>query len=233
MKALILASGAGTRLKPLTNKIPKSLIKVNGEPIIKRLIDSLIQNKIQNLVITTGPFEQRLRDYIGQNYPQLKVEYVHSPLYQSTNYIYSMWLARGYLINTDVIYLHGDLFFDSSLMKKIISLDQSGALVNKGQRPQKDFKARIKDRRIVEIGVKVSGPNTGFCLPLFKLKNNDWEMWMDRIDGYIKDGKTNCYAEDAFNEISHQLNLCPVYFKNKLAMEIDDLEDLEKARKVY
>ena len=94
------------------------------------------------------------------------------------------------------------------------------------------MKARIKNGRVTEIGVDVFGNNVGFCLPLFKFLEKDFKIWMEKIDEFIKKGKTNRYAEDAFNEISDKIKLSPLYYEKEFAMEIDDFEDLKKAREL-
>lgn len=233
MKVIILASGASRRLGSLTENKPKCLIKIGGRAILGRIVDSFLGNKIDNLVITTGYFEEKIKKFMKNNYPQIKTTYVYNSLYESTNYIYSIWLAKDFLKNNDVIYMHSDLFYDSRLLKKIVDFKQSGVLVNKRLVPEKDFKARIKRGLVTEIGVDVFGNDVGFCLPIFKFLKSDFQKWLSKIDEFIKTGRTNCYAEDAFNEISDEIKLYPVYYDKEVAMEIDDFEDLKKAKEMF
>ena len=79
----------------------------------------------------------------------------------------------------------------------------------------------------------IEGENLRFLAPVYKFKNADFRKFLIKIDNFIKEGKTNSYAEDAFNEISGQIKLHPIYFDNEFCMEIDDFDDLKTAKKYF
>ena len=231
MKAIILAAGPATRLRPSTEQTPKCLINVAGVSILERIIQSLIDNNVIDIIITTGYFEQKIKNFMQNKFPELKITYVRNPVYDKTNYIYSLWLAREAAKEDDIILLHGDLLYDLKLMKNIINQSKTSALIKKEKpAPEKDFKARIKNGLISEIGVKVSGNDARFCAPLYKFLNSDFKILLNEMEKFIKAGKVNSYTEDAFNSISGQIKLYPLYFDNEFCMEVDDLDDLEKAK---
>lgn len=228
MKALILAAGAGRRLRPLTDCVPQSLIKIGYKTLVDYQLEGLMKHGIEKIIVTTGPFKEKFEEYVRSNY-RIKVWFVNNPRYETTNYIYSLWLTKG-LIDSDVLLLHGDLVFDEVLIGELIEAKGNHVLVNREIKPpDKDFKALIKDNRIVEIGVELSGPNTYFCAPMYKFSRSDFLRWLNEIENFIKKGKTNCYAEDALNEISDEIALYPLY-SEKFCMEIDTVDDLEKAK---
>ena len=255
MKAIILASGEGKRLRPLTYEIPKPLIKIlEDKTILDYQMDNLIGCNIKNIIITTGPFEDKIKMHVKEKYPEIKVSYVNNPKYKTTNYIYSMWLTKG-LIGDDIILLHGDLLFDKKLLERLINekpflrkksftkrdinerhlvYDEKNincVLVNrKIKAPEKDFKAVIENNRVVKIGVEFFGENAFFSAPLYKFSKSDFLCWLDEIEKFIKKGEVKRYAEDAFNKISDKIVLRPLYFDDELCMEIDTKEDLEMAR---
>lgn len=232
MKAIILASGPGSRLLPTTKEIPKTLIEINNVSLLERMIRSLIENNIKDIIITTGYLEQKIKDFMQKKFPQLNIVYVNSPIYDKTNYIYSLWLAKEVIGDSDIILIHGDMVYDFSLIKKIVEKDKTCALIKRDlPYPKKDFKARIKNGLVSEIGVKVFGDDVRFCAPVYKFLNADFKILLNEMDKFIKEGRVNCYTEDAFNVISGQIKLHPLYFDNEFCMEIDDLDDLEKAKK--
>lgn len=234
MKAVILASGVGTRFSPVTHHQPKCLIKVNGRSILARILDSLIENGIKDILITTGHLEEKIKNFIKENYPKLKVTYVFNPKYKETNYIYSLWLAKDKLKNTDILLLHGDLIYDSVLLEKTIVFPQSSVLLNKiMELPIKDFKGRVKDGRVTEIGVNVFGKDAYFLMPLYKLFKKDLALWFLEIENFVKNGKVTCYAENAFNKVSDKMRIRPLFYTKESCMEIDNLEDLQKAEKIF
>jgi phosphoenolpyruvate phosphomutase len=232
MKAIILASGIGKRLQPLTNTLPKPMIKINDKTLIELQIDNLIQHNIKDLIITTGLFEEKLKKFLREKYQNLKIRYVNNPQYDTTNYIYSLWLTENY-IDSDIILLHGDLVFDDILLKKLIDENGNFVLVNKNVKvPKKDFKAIIENDKVIKIGVDNFTDNSFLSIPLYKFSKEDILFWMREIEKEIKNGNLNIYAEDAFNNISDKITLKPLYFSKELCMEIDTLDDLNKAKKL-
>ena len=230
MKALILASGEGKRLRPLTDDKPKALIQVGNKSLLGHQLDNLIGCNIKDIIITTGPFENKIKNYIEKKYLDINISYVNNPKYETTNYIYSMWLTKK-LIDSDIILLHGDLLFDKKLLEKLINEKyENCVLVNRKIRaPEKDFKAVVENNRVVKIGVKFSGENAFFSAPLYKFSKSDFSCWLDEIEKFIERGNMKRYAEDAFNKISDKIMLHPVYFDDEFCMEIDTKEDLEMA----
>lgn len=231
MKALILNSGRGERLRPLTEDKPKALIKIGDKTILDYQMDNLIGCGIRNIIITTGPFEDKIKMHVKEMYPEADVSYVNNPKYETTNYIYSMWLTRK-LIDDDIILLHGDLLFEEKLLERLIKEEcENCVLVNRKIRaPEKDFKAVVKNNRVVKIGVEFSGENAFFSAPLYKFSKADFLYWLNEIEEFIQKGDVKRYAEDAFNKISDKIMLRPVYFDDELCMEIDTTEDLRMAR---
>jgi phosphoenolpyruvate phosphomutase len=229
MKAIILASGVGRRLRPLTDRYPKSLLRVGGKTLIDYQLEALVKHGICDIVITTGHLGKKLEDHVRKT-GAASIQFVHNPEYERTNYIYSLWLTKG-LVDEDIILLHGDLLFDSVLIQKLLEARGNRVLVNRHVlSPEKDFKALIKRGRVVRIGVNLSGPGTFFCAPLYRFSKADFLLWLDKIEDYVRQGKVDCYAEDAFNEISDKVLLRPLYFK-EFCMEIDTKSDLEKTRR--
>jgi len=88
MKVVLLNSGIGKRLAPLTDNIPKCLIKISGnETILDHQLKIILNCGLKEFIITTGPFEERIIAHIEQFYPSIKIQYVNNPVYNKTNYI--------------------------------------------------------------------------------------------------------------------------------------------------
>ena len=234
MKVVILNAGIGKRLGALTKFKPKCLVKItNNDTILDYQLKIILKQNLNNIFILTGPFEDQIRTHIKLNYPSLSVNYIHNPIYNKTNYIYTLYLVRN-IINEDVVLIHGDLIFSDVILKEIINFKEKNCvLVNKEiPPPKKDFKALIIDARIVKIGVDVSGPESAFLAPLYKLTGQFFRSWLDHINVFINDNKVNCYAEDALNELLNKVNLKPFYINDISCKEIDDLEDLNYIKKI-
>lgn len=231
MKVIILNSGIGKRMGDLTKNNTKCLLKLNGETILGRQLKILKENNLKNIIITTGPFEEKIISYCKINFPELKIKYINNPVYDKTNYIHSIYLIKE-KIESDILLLHGDLVFDEKIIKKIINKKESCSFIKRDNKTisKKDFKALIKENKIKKISTKIEGENTHDFMPLYKFKKEDFNLWMSEIEKFIEQGNNKCYAEDALNEILNEIKLFYIEYNKELFMEIDDINDLEKVK---
>ena len=121
--ALLLAAGLGSRLGPLTEALPKCLVSVSGVPILERLVRALDSHGFERLVIVTGYRAETIRAYLGERFGGISVEYVVSPLFATTNNIYSLWLARR-LIDEPFLLVESDVVFDEHLLEPLLQPDR-------------------------------------------------------------------------------------------------------------
>jgi len=234
MKVILLNAGIGKRLGALTKSKPKCLVKItDNATILDYQLKNFLKCNLKNIIMLTGPFENQIRKHIELNYPSLNIQYIQNPIYNKTNYIYTLYLVKN-IINEDVILVHGDLIFSALILRDIINFKEKNCvLVNKEiPPPKKDFKALIIDERVVKISVDVSGPKSAFLAPLYKMTNQFFRSWLDQISAFVNANKLNYYAEDALNEILNQLDLKPFYINDINCKEIDDLEDLNVIKKI-
>jgi phosphoenolpyruvate phosphomutase len=234
MQAMILNSGIGKRMGRLTRDKPKCLIELtNHETILTRQLRLLLTNGINDIIITTGPFEEKIKDEISANFLKndLNIDFVHNDRYKDTNYIYSMYLARN-TIKNDLLLLHGDLVFTTELLSKFLTLDEKNAvLINtKASVPIKDFKGRVIENRIKQIGVDVFGDRCHVLMPMYKFKKSSFDFWMKEIESFVEDSSINVYAENALNNVLEKINLKPFEFANLFCSEVDDYDDLQNVR---
>lgn len=235
MKALIFNSGIGKRMGELTKNSPKSMVKLlNGETIFERQIRLLSECGIKDFVITTGPFEEQLIAVTKkQAYKDLSFTFVHNDLYDKTNYIYSCYLAKNYL-NDDLLTLHGDLVFNKNLVIKMLNDNRKSlGLINKNlPKPEKDFKGRVVDGRLREVGINIFDDNCFTFQPLYKLSVNDVNVWLNSIVDFVENKKiTSVYAENAFNEVSVNTNIEIMSYEDDYINEIDNVDDYNKVTK--
>ena len=232
MKALIFNSGIGKRMGDLTKNSPKSMVKLlNGETVFERQIRVLKECGIKEFVITTGPFEEQLIEVSKKKeFSDLVFHFVHNDVYDKTNYIYSFYLAR-HLLNDDVLMLHGDLVFNKNLVIALLNNPHSSVgLINKSiPLPKKDFKGRIINNKLREVGINIFDEDCFTFQPLYKLSKNDLKKWIDNIVVFIEEKHIDqVYAENAFNEISDTLNIVPMSYEGYYINEIDNVEDYNK-----
>lgn len=227
MKALILNSGLGHRMGVITSEHPKCMTEIGaGETILSRQLGILSDAGIRDVVMTTGYFEDVLKEYCASLGLPLQISFVKNPLYDSTNYIYSIYCAREQLSDDDVIMMHGDLVFEADVLDAVLSEEKSCMTVSSTlSLPEKDFKAVVRGERIEAVGIEFFD-NAMAAQPLYKLRKDDFAVWMQEIVRFCERGERKCYAENAFNAVSDRCCIYPLDVKDDLCAEIDTPEDL-------
>ena len=128
MKALILNSGLGSRMGVITNEHPKCMTEISYKnTILSRQLRILVSFGVEEVVMTTGYYDKVLLDYCEALHLPLKFTFVNNPLYNKTNYIYSIYCAKEQLKDDDIILMHGDLVFESLVMEAVIGNKQHAA----------------------------------------------------------------------------------------------------------
>ena len=202
MKAIIFNSGLGHRMGDETKTHHKSMTLLkDGETIFHRQIRLLSLEGVKDFIVTTGPFAEQLQAEAA-DFPNLNFTFVPNDIYDKTNYIYSMYLAREE-INDDMLFLHGDLVFNRRLVHDVLACpDKSCATVNfKKALPEKDFKGRVKDGKVVEVSIKIFDEDCFAFQPFYKLEKAAASAWVGKVVEFIHKGENKCYAENALNEI--------------------------------
>ena len=226
MKALILNSGLGSRMGALTSDHPKCMTEISPrETILSRQLHLIHQSGITDVVITTGYYDQVLIDYCNSLDYSLNYTFVKNPLYDSTNYIYSIYCARDYL-DDDILLMHGDLVFEGEVFDKVVSCDRSCMTVSSTEPlPEKDFKAKVENDKILAVGVDIF-EDAMEAQPLYKLQKEDWRLWLDKIIEFCEKDNRKVYAENALNELKGAADIHALDVRDMLCAEIDNPEDL-------
>ena len=229
MKALILNSGMGSRMGVLTSEHPKCMTEISGrETILSRQLSQIADQGIEEVVMTTGRHDQVLTEYCKSLDLPLTYTFVKNPVYDKTNYIYSIYCAREALAEDDILLMHGDLVFENMVLDQVIESKESCMTVSTTlPLPEKDFKAVVHDNQIEKVGIEFFEDALS-AQPLYHLKKEDWKIWLDRIETFCEREETSCYAENAFNEVSDQCLIRPLDVEDSLCAEIDNPEDLKQ-----
>lgn len=234
--ALLLAAGMGSRLSPLTDSTPKCLVEVNQIPILERLMRSLRSHGFKRLFVVTGHLSEVIEDYLGSHYADIEITYIHSPLYNTTNNIYSLWLA-GKVINEPFMLIESDLVFQPELLTPMLQPDRvaiskmlpwmNGTTVTLDQKHQ--FEAFC-------LGTASRNDASHYkTVNIYNFSRKTWKLIWARLDQYISAGKVNGYYEVVFAEMVAEgtISLVPVFFDPARWYEIDTLEDLRAAETMF
>jgi len=229
MKAFIINSGRGRRMEEMTENIHKSMVTLaNGETIFERQIRILSECGIDEFIVTVGYLKEQLTE-AGKRFPGLNFTFVENPDYDTTNAIYSVYLADKHM-NGDMLFLHGDLVFNKRLITDVLkSESDSLCLINEEKAlPEKDFKGRVEKGLLKEISVSVSGENCFALQPLYKLSEKTVAAWKDEIKKLVENGTVTVYAEDALNNLLGFTDVEAFSYRDYYIDEIDDAEDYKR-----
>lgn len=151
MKAVILAAGTASRLRPLTEHTPKCLLQIGERCLLQRSMDALIQNGIDQFVIVTGYLHEMIENFVAQQYgDSISVKYIHNEVYSSTNNIYSLWLARPEAENEDFLLLDSDLLYDANIVKEVLACDADNVLtLIKHELGEEEMKVVIDEKGVI------------------------------------------------------------------------------------
>ena len=120
MQAIILAAGMGKRLKELTQNNTKCMVKVNGVTLIDRMLHQIEKQHLSRIIIVVGYEGQKLIDYIGTLDIRTPILYINNPIYDKTNNIYSLALAKDWLCKEDTLLFESDLIFEDSVLEALV-----------------------------------------------------------------------------------------------------------------
>ena len=216
----------------ITKEHPKCMTEISYKnTILSWQLRLLVSFGVEEVVMTTGYYDVILADYCESLHLPLKFTFVKNAEYASTNYIYSIYCAKEELKDDDIILMHGDLVFESRVMEAVIETEDSCMAVSSTlPLPDKDFKAVIVNGRIAKVGIEFFHDAMA-AQPLYKIKKEDWLVWLSNIEKFCERGDRTCYAENAFNEISDVCKIYPCDVEDMLCAEIDTPEDLEVVKK--
>ena len=208
MKALILNSGLGHRMGVLTSEHPKCMTEISArDTILSRQLKLIAEAGIKEVVMTTGYFDEILVNYCHSLNLPLNYTFVNNPIYDKTNYIYSIYCAKDHLCDEDIVLMHGDLVFESEVFDKVVANDVSCMTVSSTlPLPEKDFKAVIGEGRVTAVGIEFF-TDAMAAQPLYKLCKDDWNVWLDEICAFCENDDRKCYAENAFNKVSDKCKI--------------------------
>lgn len=128
LKAIILAAGVGSRIRPLTDNCPKSLLKIGDSTILEMMISHLKSSGINDIVIVLGYLQQQIKDYIASNFADMNVQFVINEHYETTNTGYSLMLTEPFVQNCDFIKFDADVVFEKSILNKLIASEYNNVL---------------------------------------------------------------------------------------------------------
>lgn len=237
MKALILAAGLGSRLAPLTNDKPKSLLEVNGMPILFQQIENLQINGINDITIVTGYKSDILVDKVASNYNGIK--FVNSDDYIHTNNMYSAYIGIKnifYKCNvSSFLMMNADVFYDSAIISDLLNDNAFNMIaVDKEAYNEESMKIVVQDGQIVNISKQIREEEAYGCsIDVYKFGSDGGQAFLQACQRYIEEEKNlTMWSEVALNEILSKVKFTPLDINGRW-LEIDNHDDLRNAEILF
>ncbi len=234
--ALLLAAGTGSRLWPLTDNAPKCLTDVNGTTILERLVGSLRSRGFKRLVVVVGYLDLTIREALPISVDGLTIEFICSPRYRTTNNIYSLWLARN-VIQEPFLLIESDLVFDTALLDGMLEPDRIA--VSRTLPWMHGTTVTLDPWRQVTrfyVGSQLPPDELSYkTVNMYSFSPPSWRRVASRLDKYISAGRVDEYYETVFAELvaERSLSFQATFFDNECWYEIDTLEDLHEAERIF
>lgn len=234
MTAVILAAGISSRLRPLTDNVPKCLLPVGGIPLLERTLVSLQKAGLRNALIVTGYLREQIEGFVARLGIELEVTFVNNPVFDRTNNNYSLWLAGEKLSGEEILLLDADILFDRRIIPTLLSSQGENALVIRRSSAlgKEEMKVECDEHGYVKRISKEIDPSlaTGESLGIERFSSLTTAVLFQAL-GRRKDRYE--YYEDSFQEIIDQgVEIRTVDIGQLPCVEIDTTEDLAAAERL-
>lgn len=232
MKVIILSAGIGSRLKPLTANVPKSMLLIDSNTTVLERTINIINNNIKNaeIIIVNGFCKDKINDCVAK-YSNCKT--IHNPFFRITNSISSLWFAREFM-DDDTIFINADVIVEERLFRYMLTKKDSFVLYDSSIGDMADYKVSVKDGEIVVMSKdlnKFSGEYVGIT----KLTKEDTIKLRRKIESMVKDEMVNEWYETAMVDMifTENFKLKAVDACDYSWTEIDNVNDLIKAKEIF
>ena len=243
MQAIILAAGMGSRLGNLTEVHPKCMVEVSGISMIERMLRQLDDKNLEKIVIVNGYEHQVLEDFIGKIDINTKIEYITNHIYDETNNIYSLFLAKDVLLKDDTVLIESDLIIQEGMLDQLFNdTSNASALVAKYEPWMDGTVVTLNESDeitdfIGKADFNYSNIDTYYkTVNIYKFsKEFSRDFYVPYLDSYMKSSGVNEYYENVlkFSALIPNYTMKAIINKNFDWYEVDDVQDLDIANVMF
>lgn len=235
MKAIVLAAGIASRLRPLTDNTPKCLLTVGNSSLLERTLNALFENGVDEVIIVTGYLQQMIKEFTHKAFPEKNIRFIHNERYAETNNIYSLWLCKPEVINEkDLLLLDSDILFDPEIIRILLAAPHPNVLaLKKHDLSDEEIKVRVNAaNEVIEISkVCPPGEAIGESIGIEKMSSSYIRSLFHVLDEMmISEKQENLFYEAAFERlISMGERFTPIDITSVFSMELDTVNDFQEA----
>jgi choline kinase len=157
VKGIILAAGSATRMRPLSDSLPKCLLSVGGKPILQRLIENVAAAGVGHIGLVVGYNADAIRSFVKRHFPFLRIQFIVNPKFESTNNAFSLLMAREFFLSEskrgaslqDLMILDADIVFSPKLLPFLLAQESPNNIAVRvdGDHDEEEVRIKIDERR--------------------------------------------------------------------------------------
>ena len=239
IKAIILAAGVGSRIRPLTDYCPKSMLIINGKTILEMMISHIQACGINEIVFVLGYLQEKIKNYVNARFPDLITHYITNEKYEVTNTGYSLMLTKNFVQDSTFIKFDADVVFDINILKNLIASEYDNCLcIDKNiNLDTEEIKVIIRDENRVVKASKTVNPEDaiGESIGIEKISSEAAQALFSELELMMKDEQYHQeYYEAAYGRLIekdvpfHALDISGLKWT-----EIDTKEDFIMAKEIF
>ncbi len=239
MKAIILAAGVGSRIRPMTDNCPKSLLRIDGKTILEMMISNLQDCGINEIVFVLGYLQEQIKEFVKTDFPNLNAHYITNERYAETNTGFSLMLAKDLIGESAFIKFDADIVFDKEILQRLIECDYENCLcIDKNiNLDAEEIKVIVEDENRIVKASKTVNPKeaVGESIGIEKISRETAKLLFSELELMMQDKQHHQeYYEGAYERLIeknvpfHALNISGLRWT-----EIDTHEDFATAEKIF
>lgn len=239
MKALILAAGFGKRLRPITNTIPKSMVEVNGTPLLVNALNNLTDLGIKDIGIVVGHMADYIKGHIGEKWNEATITYFENPRYLETNNVVSLYKAVDFC-NDDMLMLECDIYYHKEMLEALLGGKGDCSILVSPFNPKTMDGSVIRvegDKALELILGKWQGEGFDYSsacktVNMYRFTKAFAQKYMPLIRWYVDYMGEQSYYEKVLGSLMYlrECDIRIVKVPEEMWCEIDDAADLQRAR---
>lgn len=225
MKAILLAAGVGSRIAKDIGQRPKSMMEVNGQPLLLHTVELLKKNGMEVVVITGYQhrvLEEALKDY--------SVRIYYNPFFQVTNSIGSLWYAREEFDTEEILLANADVYYTQELLDKILQAPYDNFLLSDYSRAdQGDYFFLSRDNILQKYGKELTREERNCEYVGLGVLRNNWVLkFRQRLCDMIEAGRYNLWWENVLYSFVGEEDIHTVDVDGLFWAEVDTIEDYNR-----
>jgi len=239
MHCVILAAGAATRLRPITDSIPKCLLRIGDRAILERTIRAVFHAGVIDFTIVVGFQDWMIKNFLKRNFPSLDFTFVVNDRFEQTNNAYSLLLAAEEIEGHELLLLDSDIVFDDDIISLLATSSNGSSIAvrTRGSVGEEDIKVEVNPKKeIVRIGKEIPIASAyGESIGIERFSRGDTTALFRTLEKRIRgENRVNEFYEASFQEmIGDGAHLHAIDIGTHRAVEIDTLDDLHMAESIF